>query len=66
MTEAEFSDLTVSILVPGLIGYMMFIIWKLAKDSQAGKFGMAMLFLVLGLGIVGFAAKQVIKLVIDV
>lgn len=66
MTEAEFSELAVSILVPGLIGYMLFIIWKLARTSNAGKFGMAMLFLVLGLGIVGFAAKQVIKVVLNV
>ncbi len=66
MTEAQFSELSISLLVPGLVGYMMFIIWKLARDSQAGKFGMAMLFLVLGLGIVGFAAKQVIKLFIAV
>jgi len=66
MTEAQFSELSISLLVPGLIGYMLFIVWKLARESQAGKFGTAILFMVLGLGIAGFAAKQVIKLFIEV
>jgi len=45
---------------------MVYIMYKLAKESGAGRFGTAMIFLTLGLGIVGFAAKSVIQLVIQV
>ena len=42
-----------------LIGYMLFIIWRLARDSKAGKFGTLMLFIVLAVGMIGFIAKEV-------
>ena len=51
----------VAILVPGLIAHMLYIIYKLGKESQAGKFGMFVLFGVLAFGMVGFGAKYVIK-----
>jgi hypothetical protein len=41
--------------------YMVFIIFQLARESKAGKFGTFVLFLALGFGLVGFAAKAVIK-----
>ncbi len=41
--------------------YMVFIIAQLAWESKAGKFGTFVLFLALGFGLVGFAAKSVIK-----
>jgi hypothetical protein len=40
---------------------MVFIIFQLARESKAGKFGTFVLFLALGFGLVGFAAKAVIK-----
>jgi hypothetical protein len=40
--------------------FMLFIIWDLAKQSQAGRFGTFVLFFVLAFGILGFLAKQVI------
>jgi hypothetical protein len=43
-----------------LIGYMAFIVYRLGKDSKAGKFGMFVLFLALGLGLLGFLAKTVL------
>jgi hypothetical protein len=45
---------------------MMFVMYKLAEESGAGRFGTLMIFLSLGLGIVGFAAKSVIQLVMEV
>ena len=45
---------------------MIFIMYKLAEESGAGRFGTMMIFLSLGLGIVGFAVKSVIQLVMDV
>ena len=37
-----------------------FIVWNLGKESKAGKFGIAMLFLVLGLGVFGFVFKELL------
>ncbi len=47
--------------VGAFIGYMFFIIWRLAKESKAGRFGTFVLFVVLGFGMLGFIAKGVIK-----
>ena len=41
--------------------YMVFIILQLARESKAGRFGTFVLFLGLGVGLLGFAAKGVIK-----
>lgn len=48
-----------------LIGYMAFIIWQLGKESKAGKFGYLVLFIALGLGMVGFIAKGVITYMME-
>jgi ABC-type lipoprotein release transport system permease subunit len=40
---------------------MFFIIWQIARESKAGRFGTFVLFLVLGFGMIGFIAKGVIK-----
>ena len=60
MTESEFSDLALKIALPGLILLMGFIVWDLAKKSQAGRFGTMVLFGVLGLGVFGFIIKEVL------
>ncbi|WP_434778365.1 DUF2788 domain-containing protein [Neisseria sp. Ec49-e6-T10] len=60
MSEAEFADLSLKILVPGLIIFICFIIWDLGKRSKAGKFGMFVLFLGLGLSMVGFIFKEIL------
>jgi hypothetical protein len=44
--------------------YMAFIIFQLARESKAGKFGTFVLFLVLGFGLLGFVAKGIIKWVL--
>ena len=43
-----------------LIIFLGFIVWDLGKKSQAGKFGMFILFLVLGLGVFGFLFKNLL------
>lgn len=60
MPEAAFTRLTVAFFCTGLIVYMGFIIYRLAKDSHAGKIGTLVLFFVLGLGIFGFIVKTLI------
>ncbi|GMV47439.1 MAG: hypothetical protein AMXMBFR66_28370 [Pseudomonadota bacterium] len=44
--------------------YMLFIIWRLARESKAGRFGTFVLFLALGVGMIGFIAKGILKLFI--
>ena len=41
--------------------YMVFIILQLARESKAGRFGTFVLLLGLGVGLIGFAAKGLIK-----
>ena len=60
MTVEAFETISLYVLVSALILYMGFIVWDLAKRSNAGKFGMAVLFFALGLGVFGFVAKTVI------
>lgn len=46
--------------VGGLIAFMCFIMWDLAKESKAGRFGTFILFTALGLGLLGFIIKTVL------
>ena len=65
MTIEQFEHWSLIICVGGLVSYMFFIIYRLAKDSNAGKFGLFILFIALGLGLFGFVAKEVIIYLMD-
>lgn len=65
MTIEEFESISLTVCVGGLIAFMMFIIYDLAKKSKAGKLGMFILFLALGLGMFGFIAKTIIVEVME-
>ncbi|MBE9610752.1 DUF2788 domain-containing protein [Chitinilyticum piscinae] len=60
MSEEQFANLAVPLLCTGLILYMFFIIYKLAKESKAGKKGFLVLLFVLGFGMFGFIAKTIL------
>ena len=60
MDPQVFEDWMMYILVSGLILFMTFIVWDLAKKSKAGRFGTMILFLALGLGVLGFIIKTVV------
>lgn len=60
MSEAVFSQLAMLVFLTGLIVWMGFIVWDLAKKSQAGRFGTIVLFTILGAGVVGFIIKTVL------
>lgn len=60
MTEAEFSSWALKICLTVLIIFLGFIVYDLGKKSNAGKFGMFVLFLVLGLGVFGFIFKELL------
>ena len=61
MSIAEFEEISLIVCIGGLILFMLFILYKLAEESKAGKYGTIVIFFSLGLGFVGFAAKSVIK-----
>ena len=60
MTVALFETLALYIGIGGLIIFMGFIVWDLAKTSQAGRFGTIILFSALGLGVLGFVIKTIL------
>jgi hypothetical protein len=61
MNEEQISELGLTWGIAIFIGFMLFIIWDLARKSGAGKLGTFVLFFVLAFGMLGFIAKQVIK-----
>ena len=61
MTTEQFEAWSLYIGIGVLIAFMFFIIYDLGKKSEAGKFGNFILFLALGLGMVGFLIKLVLQ-----
>jgi hypothetical protein len=55
----------VTIGVGGLIVFMVFIIWDLARKSNAGVFGTMILYLALALGVLGFVIKGAITYLLE-
>jgi len=65
METEQFEALMMYVLVGGLMVFMAFIIWDLAKKSKAGRLGTAILFLGLGLCLFAFLAKPIITYFIE-
>lgn len=64
-TEAQIAGFGLTFGLGAFMLYVVFVIGQLAWASKAGKFGTFVLFLALGLGMVGFIAKYVIQWVIE-
>lgn len=60
-TEEQIAQFGLTFGVSAFMLYMVFIILQLARESKAGKFGTFVLLLGLGVGLIGFAAKGLIK-----
>lgn len=60
-TEEQVAWFGLTFGVSAFMLYMMFIIFQLARESKAGRMGTFVLFLALGFGMLGFAAKGLIK-----
>lgn len=60
--EEQIAQFGLTVGVGAFMAYMLFIILQLARESKAGRFGTFVLLLGLGFGLVGFAAKGLIKL----
>ena len=55
----------VTIGIGALVLFMVFIIWDLARRSNAGKFGTMILYLALALGVFGFLIKTIITYLLE-
>ncbi|MGH1438868.1 MAG: DUF2788 domain-containing protein [Cellvibrionaceae bacterium] len=65
MSVEQFESIALTVCVGGLILFMCFIMWDLAKRSNAGRFGTFILFAALGIGLLGFIIKTVLVEVIN-
>lgn len=64
LTEAQIAELGLTWGIGAFIALMLFIIWKVARDSNAGRLGTFILFFVLAFGIFGFLLKLLIQWVL--
>jgi hypothetical protein len=65
-TEGQIAQFGLTFGVGAFILYMLFIVFNLARESKAGKFGTFVLFLVLSFGMLGFLAKNLIQWVLGI
>jgi hypothetical protein len=65
-TEGQIAQFGLTFGVGAFILYMLFIVFNLARESKAGKFGTFVLFLVLSFGMLGFLAKTLIQWVLGI
>ena len=66
MSVEQFETISLVVLITGLVGLMAFIVFDLARKSNAGKFGTMVLFGALGMGALGFIIKTVLVEVLNV
>lgn len=57
MEIEEIESIMLTVCLTALCLFMTFIMYDLARKSNAGKFGMFVIFGGLGLGVLGFALK---------
>ncbi|MBV5284751.1 MAG: DUF2788 domain-containing protein [Methyloversatilis sp.] len=65
ITEEQFAEFGLTFGVAAFMLYMLFILLQLARESKAGRFGTFVILIGLGLGMMGFVAKGVIKWMLD-
>jgi len=66
LTEEQISQFGLTWGLGLLIMFMLFIIWDIAKDSNAGRFGTFVLFFVLAFGFLGLFAKFIIQWLLEI
>lgn len=64
-TEEQIAGFGLTFGLAAFMLYMVFIIGQLAWESKAGKFGTFVLFLALGLGLLGFVSKFIIQWILE-
>ncbi|NLD70557.1 MAG: DUF2788 domain-containing protein [Limnobacter sp.] len=63
-SEEQIAQFGMTFGIGGFILFMLFVIWKLARESKAGRFGTFVLFFVLAFGMLGFIAKTILQAVL--
>lgn len=66
LSEQRISELGMTWGLTFFIGFMLFIIWDLARKSKAGRFGTFVLFFVLAFGMLGFIVKNIIQWLLNI
>ncbi|WP_374590292.1 DUF2788 domain-containing protein [Aquabacterium sp.] len=66
LTEEQLAQWGVTFGVGAFILYMLFVVFQLARESKAGRFGTFVLFLVLAFGMLGFVAKSIIAWLLNI
>jgi hypothetical protein len=66
LTIQQFEALSLNLGIGGLILYMVFIMYRLSRESGAGRLGTLIIALSLGMGLVGYLAKTIIQFTLDV
>lgn len=65
-TEGQIAQFGLTFGVGAFILYMLFIVFNLARESKAGRFGTFVLFMVLSFGMLGFLAKTLIQWILGI
>ena len=65
-TEEQFAQFGLTFGIGAFMLYMVFILLQLARESKAGRFGTFVLLIVLGFGMLGFIAKNVIAWLLNI
>lgn len=65
LTEEQIAEFGLTFGLGGFMLYMLFIIWKLARESKAGRLGTFILFFVLAFGMLGFIAKTILTWILE-
>lgn len=60
LSDHMITQLGMGVGIPIVLIFLFFIIWDLAKESKAGRFGTIMMFIVLGGGFFSYIIKQVL------
>ena len=66
LSHEQFETLSLNLGVGGLMLFMVFIMYRLARESGAGRLGTFVIAVSLGLGLVGFLIKSIIQLSLDI
>jgi len=66
ITIEQFEAISLYVCVGGLILYMFYIMFRLAKDSKAGRIGTLAIFGTLGFGVLGFVIKEILTVTLDI
>lgn len=61
LTDAMVTKYGMMIGIPVLLVFLFFIIWGLTKESDTGRFGKVMMYVVLGGGFISFIIKLVME-----